>query len=125
MNRPTHLLPAAALSLATLVGAALSPQTTEASAPESAQVREIEVIVDGGYQPGRITIAEGERVRLRFIRREHSPCTREVVFPGLDIRRELPTNQPVSIDLPALAVGEYEFRCAMNMIRGTITVQPR
>lgn len=126
MNKPASLLPAAVLSLATLIGTALAPSTAEADVHQhSAQVREIEVIVDGGYQPGRITVTAGERVRLRFIRRDHTPCTREVVFASLDIRRELPTDQPVVIDLPALAAGEYEFRCGMNMIRGVLVVQPK
>lgn len=125
MHKPTSLLPAAALSLAALTGAALTPDTSAAEVQHSAEVREIEVIVDGGYQPGRVTVNAGERVRLRFIRRDHTPCTREVVFPGLDLRRELPTDQPVIIELPALAAGEYEFRCAMNMIRGLLVVQPK
>lgn len=125
MHKPTSVLPVVALSLATLTGAALAPSIAEADAQRSTQVREVEVIVDGGYQPGRITVTAGERIRLRFIRREHTPCTREVVFPGLDIRRELPTDQPVVIELPALAAGEYEFRCGMNMIRGLLVVQPK
>jgi plastocyanin domain-containing protein len=124
MHKPTALLPAAALSLAALTGAALSPAAAAADAQHSAAVREIEVVVDGGYQPARITIAAGERVRLRFVRREHTPCTREVVFPGLNIRRELPTDVPVVIDLPALAAGEYEFHCGMHMIHGALVVEP-
>jgi plastocyanin domain-containing protein len=98
------------------------------SAPLTAQdqaFREIEIIVDGGFRPDRITIAEGERVRLRFVRHEYSSCTREVVFPALNIRRELPPHRPVLIELPALRAGEYELRCGMNMIRGTIVVTPR
>ena len=47
------------------------------------------------------------------------------MFPGLDIRRELPTDQPVVIELPALAVGEYEFKCGMNMIKGVLEVVAR
>ncbi len=125
MHKPTSLLPVAALSLAALTGAALTPDTAAADAQHMAEVREIEVIVDGGYQPGRITVTAGERVRLRFIRRDHTPCTREVVFPGLDLRRELPTAQPVVLELPALPAGEYEFRCAMNMIRGLLVVLPK
>lgn len=89
------------------------------------EVREIEIVVRGGYHPDRITIAEGERVRLRFVRREHSSCTREVVFPELGIRRELPPHRAVVIELPALPPGEHEFRCGMNMVRGTIVVEPR
>lgn len=56
-------------------------------------------------------------------RREYTGCAREVVFPSLGIRRELPPNRPVVIELPAtLAPGEYEFKCGMNMIRGTLVV---
>jgi len=114
-----------ALSLALTGVVAVVPAQAEAAVQEAATVREIEVVVDGGYKPGRITVTEGERVRLKFIRREHSPCTREVVFAALDIRRELPTDQPVVIDLPALAAGEYEFKCGMNMIKGVIQVLAR
>lgn len=115
----------AVLSL-TLTGVvAVAPAQAEAAVEQAATVREIEVVVDGGYKPGRITVTEGERVRLKFVRREHSPCTREVVFSALGIRRELPTDQPVVIELPALAAGEYEFKCGMNMIKGVIQVLAR
>lgn len=94
-----------------------------ANAQEPA-VREIEIIVRGRYTPDRITVREGERVRLRFIRQESSSCTREVVFSSLNLRRELPPHHPVVIDLPALTPGEHEFHCGMNMVRGTIVVEP-
>lgn len=94
----------------------------QAQAKPAETVREIEVIVDGTYKPGRIEVHAGERVRLKFIRKEYTPCTKEVVFPSLNIRRELPPNKPVIIELPALAAGEYEFKCGMNMIRGTLVV---
>ena len=92
---------------------------------EQAAPREIEIVVDGGYQPNKIVVKEGERIRLKFVRKDHGPCTKEVVFSSLDIRRELPTNQPVYIDLPPLTPGEIEFRCGMNMVKGTIVVEPR
>jgi plastocyanin domain-containing protein len=95
------------------------PPSTE-SAP-----REIEIIVQGAYKPSRIEVHEGERVRLKFVRKDYGSCTREVVFPQLDIRRELPTNKPVLIDLPALAPGEYTFQCGMSMIKGTLVVLPK
>ena len=95
-----------------------------AHAQDGPAVREIEVVVEGGYKPKRIEVRKGERVRLRFVRKEHGPCTREVLFPKLDIRRELPTHQPVLIELPALEPGEYEFKCGMNMIKGAVVVTP-
>lgn len=118
----------AALSITVTAVVGVLPEQAEAAVATvepAPAVREIEVIVDGGYKPGRITVTEGGRVRLKFVRREHSPCTREVVFAGLDIRRELPTDQPVVIELPALAPGEYEFKCGMNMIKGVLEVVAR
>lgn len=112
------------ISLTAALGSLLvAPAPQRALAQDAASVRVIEIVVDGGYEPSRIVIREGERVRLRFVRHEYSSCTREVVFPWLDLRRELPPHQPVVIDLPAMRAGEYEFRCGMNMVRGTIVVQ--
>jgi plastocyanin domain-containing protein len=109
-------IPVAALAVA---------RPAQAAAEQLPAVREIEVVVDGGYQPGRITVTEGERVRLKFIRRDHSPCAREVVFAGLGIRRELSVDRPLVVELPALAAGEHVFTCGMNMIRGVLEVVAR
>jgi plastocyanin domain-containing protein len=122
-TNPRKLFRALVLSVA--LGAQLlgSQSITRAESPTEATTREIEVVVDAGaYKPNRIEVHEGERVRLRFVRKEYGPCTKDVVFPALGIRRELPTNTPVLIDLPSLKAGEYEFKCGMNMVRGTIVV---
>lgn len=103
-----------------------SPAAADGAAETpSPSLREIEIVVDGGYRPARVVVTEGERIRLKFIRRDYSPCSREVVFASLGIRRELPTGAPVLIDLPALGAGEIEFKCGMNMLRGVIVVEPR
>jgi plastocyanin domain-containing protein len=112
------------VSLTVALGSVLAgPAAQRAVAQEAAPDRVVDIVVDGGFSPSRIVIREGERVRLRFVRHDYSACTREVVFPSLGLRRELPPHQPVVIDLPALPAGEHEIRCGMNMIRGTIVVQ--
>lgn len=93
-----------------------------ADAPPEAAPREIDIVVQGGYHPSQIDLRVGERARLRFTRKEYNSCSKEVVFPTLGIRRELPPNVPVTIDFPARTVGEYEFHCGMNMIRGKVVV---
>lgn len=113
------------IALAAALGSLPAVGGEPAHAQDAAPAREIEIVVRGGYTPNRITIREGERVRLRFVRHEYSSCTREVVFPTLGIRRELPPHEPVVIELPALTAGEHEFRCGMNMLRGTIVVEAR
>ncbi|HTN90376.1 MAG TPA: cupredoxin domain-containing protein [Sorangium sp.] len=124
----TRLLVVSGLAAASLLAPSLLVSRAAAEgapAPSPQAVREIEIVVDGGYKPSRIVVAEGERVRLKLIRRDYSPCSREIVFASLNIRRELPTDVPVVIDLPALSPGEVEFKCGMNMLRGVIVVEPR
>ena len=101
-----------------------SAPSADAAAPE-ATVREVEIVVDNGYSPSVIEAVEGERLRLRFVRRDYSPCSREVVFPSINVRRMLPTNQPVVVELGPLSVGEVPFQCWMNMLRGRVVVRAR
>jgi plastocyanin domain-containing protein len=110
---------------AALIFSPVASVAAEPPAPHTETAREIEIVVDHGYKPGQIRIKEGERVRLRFLRKEYGACTREVVFPSLGIKRELPTNQPTVVELPPLKAGEVEFRCGMNMNKATIIVEPR
>ncbi len=97
-----------------------SPPPASAEAP-----RLIEITVEGGYRPSRVVVQEGERVQLRFVRKEYTGCTLEVVFPTLGIRRTLPPNEAVVIDLGVPAAGEIPFHCGMNMIHGALVVQAR
>lgn len=82
-----------------------------------------DVVVEKGYHPDRVVVKAGDAVTLRFLRTEYSGCTREVVFPTLGLRRELPTGQLVTIDLGAQAAGEIPFHCGMNMIHGVVVVE--
>ncbi|MFO0558490.1 MAG: cupredoxin domain-containing protein [Polyangiales bacterium] len=115
------LAPATVFAQRSDAGSAVS----DAAAPSSSTVREVEIVVDNGYTPSVIDAVEGERLRLRFVRRDYSPCSREVVFPSINVRRMLPTNQPVVIELGPLAVGEVPFQCWMNMLRGRVVVRAR
>jgi plastocyanin domain-containing protein len=93
------------------------------AAHATAEPREIEIIVEHGYSPRSIDIAPGEAVRLKVIRKEYTPCTKDIVFPSLGITRELPVGQPVLIDIPAQSSGEVPFRCGMNMVKGVLVVK--
>ena len=117
------ILAAAGISFLAGAGVVLAADA-QADAPHH-QGREIEILVKGGYSPDRIEVFEGEHVQLRFLRKESSGCSREVVFPAFGIRKELPENTPVVIHLPAMKAGEYEFKCGMDMLRGKIVVRSR
>ncbi len=98
-----------------------APPAPAGDAPPSAQ--RLDVTVERGYRPARLAARAGTPVRITFLRNETSACSKEVVFPGLGIRRELPTGTPVSVDLPALSPGLVPFTCGMGMLKGGIEVR--
>jgi hypothetical protein len=88
-----------------------------------APAQQLEVTVEKGYRPARLTARAGSPLRVTFLRTETSGCSKEVVFPGLGIRRALPTGERVSIDLPPQAAGIVPFTCGMGMMKGGIEVR--
>ena len=46
-----------------------------------------------------------------------------IVFPSLNIRRPLPLNEPVVVELTPSSEKEISFACGMNMLRGSVVVQ--
>jgi hypothetical protein len=76
-----------------------------------------------GFEPARLTIPANRPARVAFVRTDAQNCAREVVFPELGIRKELPTGKTVQIDLPAIPAGELHFACGMGMYRGALVIQ--
>ena len=82
------------------------------------------VMVENGiYQPSRIKLAAGKPHTLQFLRTDASPCAEMLLVPDLDISQALPLNKTTAIQLPALAKGEYNFHCQMQMYRGVLKVE--
>lgn len=85
----------------------------------------LDIIVDGGvYEPSVIRAAAGKPLRLRFLRKDKSPCAEKVIFSGLDVSAELPVGQPREVEFTPKSPGEYEFTCQMAMYRGKLIVEP-
>lgn len=86
-------------------------------------IQEIDITVDGGYEPSRVVVNAGQKVRLNFFRRDPSSCLEEVRFPDFHIAQDLPLNQVKPIEFTPNKPGTYTFTCGMNMFRGAIEVQ--
>lgn len=86
--------------------------------------QQVKIQVQGGYRPDTILVQAGHPLTLTFERSDSNDCLAEVQFPDFGLRQPLPLGQPVRIDLPPLAAGEYSFACGMNMFRGRIIAQP-
>ena len=84
----------------------------------------IEIVVDNGvYTPGRIEVPLGERVTLRFIRKDASPCAEKVLFDDFDVSSDLPVGRPYDISFIPDKPGEHAFTCQMRMYRGSLVVR--
>ncbi|MFF8942085.1 heavy metal translocating P-type ATPase [Streptomyces sp. NPDC014864] len=87
-------------------------------------VQRVEVTVRGGYSPDLIKVREGIPVELVFDRQEAGECTSRVVFPDLRVGAGLPAHSRTTVRLNPDRPGTFPFACGMNMIHGTLLVEP-
>lgn len=80
-------------------------------------------VTERGFEPASLTLPAGEKAQVTFLRTTDKTCGTEVVFPELKLRKELPLNKPVTIELPAHAGHTLKFQCGMDMLRGTVVVR--
>ena len=87
-------------------------------------VQRLEVTVKGGYSPEVLRVRQGVPVELTFDRQESGDCTSRVVFPDFRVSAALPAWQRTTVRLDPGETGEFGFACGMNMIHGTLIVEP-
>jgi plastocyanin domain-containing protein len=94
--------------------------------PKDIELLDDELVIrveNGTYLPAHIKLAANKSVEIKFMRKDPSPCSESLLIPKLQISHALPLNKLVAIQLPAMAAGEYDFHCQMQMYRGSITVE--
>lgn len=90
---------------------------------EVAVVDAVTITVEGGYSPEVISIPKGKTTKVTFIRKDPSSCLEEVVLGDFRVRKHLPLNQPVTVELTPQQSGEFGYACGMNMYHGKIIVK--
>ncbi len=86
-------------------------------------VQESLITVKGGYSPDLIVVEAGKPVRLNFRREETAACSEQVVFPDFQKQTTLTPHQTIPVEFTPESPGEYEFQCAMGMLRGKLIVE--
>ncbi|MFI7413577.1 heavy metal translocating P-type ATPase [Streptomyces sp. NPDC049627] len=114
---------AAALLIATLGWYFFGSRRVGAARIEDG-VQRVEVTVRGGYSPDLIRVRQGTPVELVFDRQEAGECTSRVVFPDLRVGAGLPAHARTTVRLNPDRPGSFGFACGMNMIHGTLLVEP-
>ncbi|KIF02292.1 hypothetical protein PL81_30830, partial [Streptomyces sp. RSD-27] len=87
-------------------------------------VQRVDVVVRGGYSPNLIKVRQGTPLELVFDRQESGECTSRVLFPDLHVSAGLPAHTRTTVRLSPEQPGTFGFACGMNMIHGTLLVEP-
>ncbi len=108
----------AQMNAATAHGSSM-PKPADEARLQTARV----VLNDKGYQPGSVNLRAGVPARLTFVRQIEATCGTEIVLADYSIKRDLPLNQPVTVEFTPAKAGELFFTCGMNMLRGKLVVR--
>lgn len=90
----------------------------------SAETKTIPVqVTEKGFEPAQIAVNAGESVTLSVTRKTNATCATEIHIPSLKMKKELPLNKTVQIDLGKVEKGEITFSCGMDMISGKVNIK--
>src|SRR5438034_4001900 len=117
------VLLAAALAIGGLGWFFFGPRRARSAQLEGG-VQRVVVTVKGGYSPDVINARQGVPLEMVFDRQEVGDCTSRVVFPDLTVSVALPAYQRTTVRLAPASAGTFGFACGMNMVHGTLVVEP-
>ena len=80
-------------------------------------------VTEKGFVPNKIDVKAGSHVILKVTRKTDDTCATQIAIKDKKIKKELPLNKEVSIDVGVLKKGEVRFACGMDMITGLIVVK--
>src|SRR5262245_39439648 len=114
---------AAVLVLAGLGWFFFGPRRARSAQLEGGVQRAV-VTVRGGYSPDVIKARQGVPLEMVFDRQEAGDCTSRVVFPDFRVSAALPAYEQTTVRLTPASAGTFGFACGMNMVHGTLVVEP-
>lgn len=82
----------------------------------------VDIIVEGGYSPDSVSVKKDKTITLNFLRKDKNSCLEEVVLSDFKIKKYLPLNKKISIQITPKESGTFNFSCGMNMFHGKIIV---
>ncbi len=83
----------------------------------------VKIKVSGGYEPSTIQLKKGQKTKITFLRTDPNSCLEEVVLSDFKIRKQLPLNKEVIVEVTPTKIGEFPFSCGMNMFHGKLIVR--
>ena len=83
----------------------------------------VDILVEGGYKPERISIPYGQTTKLVFERKDSNSCLEEVILSDFKIKKSLPLNEKITVEITPDKKGEFDFSCGMGMFHGKLIVR--
>lgn len=83
---------------------------------------EVDILVNGGYTPSTISIPQKKPFKISFTRTDPSSCLEEVMISDFKIKKYLPMNKKITLQIVPQKKGVFNFTCGMNMFHGKIIV---
>ena len=82
-----------------------------------------DILVDGGYNPSTIKVKRNKKTIISLLRKDENFCLEEFILPDLKIKKYLPLNQKVEVEITPTKTGTFRFHCGMNMFHGKVIVE--
>lgn len=73
-------------------------------------------VTEKGFEPNKIDTSINKPIKLNITRKTDNTCSTSIQIPSLKLKKELPLNKTVTINLGKLSKGEIRFGCGMNMM---------
>ncbi len=113
-----------ALSLGTAVATLGCSKTSSADEGAAKAGGGHDVKVDGkGFTPSSIEFKKGEKGAITFTRTSDDTCAKDVVFAEINLKKELPLNKPVVVEVPTDTARTLTFTCGMGMFKSAVVIR--
>lgn len=74
------------------------------------------------YAPNTLVVTPGIPLELKLVRKDANPCSKQIVFPSMNILKDIPDNGTVTLKLDPKGEGNFNFTCGMGMMQGLLVV---
>ncbi len=110
------------LSIVLCTQFAFAKESAKGSAKEPTQEVQLKVTATG-FEPSEIKVKPETHLVLKVTRTSDETCATQIKVTEPKIKKDLPLDKEVTVDLGTLKKGRVKFACGMDMMSGHIVVE--